>query len=112
MFCYDASRGQEIDDSFVFVNYREVSTHLCGTGACPPQFAWRPGSFRPVSNRCIILCTYKSCHHSVLNIQCSVTCGSGVRTCSIECVSTVDHSVVVDIMCIANRRPDATTPCF
>ena len=53
MFCYNARSGEEIDDSLCVRELgeerRPITNHLCGTGACPSQFAWRTGSFGQVS---------------------------------------------------------------
>lgn len=51
-------------------------------------------------------------YDNLYHLQCSVTCGNGVQTRSVDCVMTMSGDVVSDTMCIARNKPLDTRSCF
>ncbi|KAJ8019731.1 A disintegrin and metalloproteinase with thrombospondin motifs 20 [Holothuria leucospilota] len=72
-----------VDDSMCDAATKPPTEQPCNVGDC----VWSTGSFGP----------------------CSVTCGTGTQTRTVEC--TNDNGVVPDVNCDADSKPDTTQSC-
>jgi hypothetical protein len=68
-----------------------VTVQSCNTDSCPvpPNYAWLAGAWA----------------------TCSVSCGSGTTTRTVNCINTVDNSVQVSTNCVAGSKPVTQQAC-